>query len=95
MNSSLYWKDPRGLLLNFLIEYEFKEVINDYHKGDCRGHLYWETTTNKVLTAGYYWPTLFADIYKAMMSCHECQVFQGKRKLLRMPLQPISANASF
>jgi transposase InsO family protein len=29
------------------------------------------------------------------MSCHECQIFQGKRKLLPLPLQPISVQAPF
>jgi len=29
------------------------------------------------------------------MSCHECQVFQGKRKLLPLPLKPIEVNAPF
>ena len=51
--------------------------------------------TNKVLRAGYYWPTLFADFYKMAMSYHECQLFQGKHKLLPLPLQPISVEASF
>ena len=29
------------------------------------------------------------------MSCHKCQVFQGKRELLPLPLQPISMHAPF
>ena len=40
MDNALYWKDPRGVLLNYLTENEFKKVINDLHKGDCGGHLY-------------------------------------------------------
>eukprot|EP00253_Pinus_taeda_P027110 PITA_27110 len=62
MDNALYWKDPGGVLLNCLIEDESKEVINDFHKGDCGGHLYWKTTANKILREGYYWPTVFADI---------------------------------
>lgn len=95
MDNALYWKDPGGLLLNCLIEDESKEVINDFHKGDCGGHLYQKITTNKVLRVGYYLPTLFTDIYKAVMSCHKCQVFQCKRKHLPFPLQPISIHAPF
>ena len=30
-----------------------------------------------------------------MMSCHKCQIFQGKRKLLLLPFQPISIQAPF
>lgn len=95
MDNALYWKDPGGVLLNGLAEDESKEVINDFHKGDYGRHLYWKTKANKLLRVGYYWPTLFAYIYKVVMSCHECQVFQSKRKLLPLPLQPISINAPF
>lgn len=95
LNNALYWKDPRGVLLNCLIEDEAQQVMSDFHKGDCGGHLFWKTTANKVLRAGYYWPTLFLDIYKIVMSCHECQVFQGKRKLLPLRLKLVEVNASF
>ena len=61
---ALYWKDLGGVLLNYLTEDESKEIINDFHKGYCGGHLYWKTMTNKVLRASCYWPTLFVDIYK-------------------------------
>ena len=81
MNNALYWKDPGGVLLNFLAEEEAKQVTYDFHKGYCGGHLFWKTTTNKILRAGYYWPTLFSGVYKTITSYHECQIFQGKRKL--------------
>ena len=95
LNTALYWKDPGGVLLNCLVEDEAQQVMNDFHRGDCGSHLFWKTTTNKVLREGYYWPTLFLDLYKIVMSCHECQVFQGKRKLLPLPLKPIEVNAPF
>eukprot|EP00253_Pinus_taeda_P032339 PITA_32339 len=78
LNSALYWKDPGGVLLNFLVEKEEKKVMEDFHEGDCDGHLFWKSTTNKILRAGYYWPTLFADVYKVVKSCHKCQIFEGR-----------------
>eukprot|EP00253_Pinus_taeda_P022623 PITA_22623 len=95
MNDALYWKDPRGMLLNCLVDEEAKQVMDDFHKGDCGGHLFWKTTTNKILRAGYYWPTLFADVYKTIASCHECQIFQGRRKLQPLPLKPVEVSALF
>lgn len=85
LNNALFWKVLGGVLLNYLVEDEAQQVMSDFHKGDCGGRLFWKTT-NKVLRAGYYWPTLFSDVYKTVMSCHEFQVFQGKRKLLSLPL---------
>jgi len=54
LDSALYWKDPRGVLLNCLVENEAQQVMNDFHQGDCGGHLFWKTTTNKILRVGYY-----------------------------------------
>ena len=56
INGYLYWKDPRGILLNCLLEAEVKEKINEFHKRDCGGHLYWKTTAYKLLRAGFYCP---------------------------------------
>ena len=86
LNSALYWKDPGGILLNCLVEKEAKQVMEDCHQGDYGGHLFWKSTTNKILRAMYYWPTLFADVYKMVKRCHKCQIFKGKRKLQPLPL---------
>eukprot|EP00253_Pinus_taeda_P027313 PITA_27313 len=51
LKSTLYWKDPGGILLNCLVEEEAKRAVEDFHKGDCGGHLFWKTTANKILRA--------------------------------------------
>jgi hypothetical protein len=71
INGYLYWKDPRSILLNYLFETEVKEKIDEFHKKDCGGHFFWKTIAYKVLRAGFYWPTLFPDIYKEVSTCHE------------------------
>eukprot|EP00253_Pinus_taeda_P019801 PITA_19801 len=95
LNNVLYWKDPGGILLNFFTEEEAQHVMSDFHKGDCGGHLFWKRMANKILKAGYYWPTLFADVYKTVTGCHECQIFQGRRKLQPLPLKPVEVSAPF
>jgi hypothetical protein len=95
LDNSLYWKDPGGILLSCLLEDDAKRAIQEFHKGDCGGHHYWKTTMHKILRAGYYWPTIFADVYKEVSSCHECQIFDGRRKLQPLPLKPISVEAPF
>jgi hypothetical protein len=81
LDNSLYWKDPKGILLSYLLEDEAKRAIQEFHKGDCGGHHYWKTTAHKILRAGYYWIMLFADVYKEVSCCHKCQIFDGRRKL--------------
>ena len=58
INGFLYWKDLGGILLNCLLETEVREKIDEFHKKYCGGHLYWKTTTYKILRASFYWPTL-------------------------------------
>lgn len=95
LNSALYWKDPGGILLNRLVEEEAKKSMEDFHGGECGGHLFWKSTTNKILRAGYYWPTLFVDVHKMVKHCHKCQIFEGKQKLQPLPLKPIEVSAPF
>ena len=38
MDGKLYWKDPLGFLLCFLIEFETEGVIDEFHEGVCGGH---------------------------------------------------------
>jgi hypothetical protein len=71
------------------------KICKEFHEGDCGGHLNWKTTANKILRVGFYWPTLFADVHKKVTSCHKCQIFEGKRKLLPLPLKPISVETPF
>eukprot|EP00253_Pinus_taeda_P006884 PITA_06884 len=92
---NLFWKDTRGILLNCLLEEEAEKVIEECHKGDCGGHHYWKATTNKILRAGYFWPTMFKYIYKRIVACHECQIFEGRSKLVPLPLVPIYVEAPF
>ena len=95
INSYLYWKDPGCILLNCLLEEEAKKKIKELHSEDSGGHPYWKTTAHKILRVGFYWPTFFVDTYKQVSTCHECQVFEGKRKLQPLPLKPISVEAPF
>ena len=54
INGFLYWKDPRGILLKCLLETKVRDKINVFHKKDCGGHLFWKTTTYKILRVGFY-----------------------------------------
>ena len=70
-------------------------MAKEFHEGDCGGHHSWKVTVNKILRAGFYWPMLFLDVYKQMTKCHQCQVFEGKRKVVSLPLNLISMEAPF
>jgi hypothetical protein len=94
-NQNLYWRDPTGILLRFLDENEAKQVTAKMHRGMCGGNQHWKATTLKILRAGYYWPSLFSDVFSTIRAYNECHIFAGKQKLLSLPLKPIKASSSF
>lgn len=83
------------MLLNCLLEDDEQKTIEEFHKRDCGGHLFWKTIANKISRVGFYWPTLFFDVYKRVFSCHECHIFEGRRKLLPLPLKTIAVESPF
>ena len=53
LEGNLYWKDPGGILLNCLLKDEADKVLQEFHAGDCGGHLNWKVTANKILKLDY------------------------------------------
>jgi hypothetical protein len=95
VNQSLYGKDPGGILLSCLLEEEVEKTVREFHKGDCGGHHYWKTTMNNIFRVGFYWPSIFSDVYKEVSKCHEGHIFDGKIKLQPLPLKPIYVEEPF
>jgi hypothetical protein len=94
-NQSLYWRDPASILLKCLDENEAKQVTAEMHRGVCAGHQQWKSTTLNISRVGYYWPTLFSDVFSTIRDYNECQMFAGKQKLLSVPLKTINSSSLF
>ena len=75
-----------GILLNCLLNSEADKILGEFHAGDCGGHLYWKSTVDKILRAGFYWPSLFADVYITIKSFQKCQFFAENIMLSLLPL---------
>jgi len=91
----LYWKDPSGILLRCLYKEKSMEVIHQFHSNICGGHHYWKTTAHKILRDGYYWPTLFSDVFDFVKACDKCQRFVGRHQIKYFPLKPVYVNGPF
>ena len=64
-------------------------ILSHCHDSACGGHFASQKTTMKVLQAGFYWPSLFKDVYTI---CKQCDKWQRLGKIYRhhmMPLNPI------
>jgi len=95
MENLLYWRDPSGIFVRCLDKEQSKEVMQQFHNSMCGGHHYYKTTTHKILRVGYYWPTLFSDVFVFVKSCDRCQRFEGKQQLKSLPFKPIIAKGPF
>ena len=63
--------------------------MNDCHSGACGGHLSGMATTQKILRAGYLWPSVFKDFHEAIKKFPPCQHFYPKKHTHPAPLHPI------
>jgi len=54
IDGALFWRNHEGILLNCLTMNETNNVMKEFHAGDCGGHLYWKSTADKILRAGFY-----------------------------------------
>eukprot|EP00253_Pinus_taeda_P027762 PITA_27762 len=52
-------------------------------------------TAQKILHAGYFWPSIFKDCILAVRSCHECQIYQRNMRAPPAPLHPVVAVGPF
>ena len=48
-------------------------ILNEVHVDITRGHYETKTTTQKILCAGLWWPTLHKDAKEFYRSCDVCQ----------------------
>ena len=64
-------------------------VLTLCHSEAYGGHFSARKTTDKILQAGFYWPTLFKDCFDFCKTCARCQQLGGVTKRNMMPLTPI------
>jgi len=50
-----------GVFLICIEDDDAEKVLKQIHDDPTGGHFVRETTTHKILSAGYYWPTLFRE----------------------------------
>jgi hypothetical protein len=52
------------------------------------GHFSGRLTRQKILWAGYFWPTLFADVKDHAKKCDACQRYAWNDLYMNLPLNP-------
>ncbi|KAK1602945.1 hypothetical protein QYE76_037420, partial [Lolium multiflorum] len=62
------------------------KILNKCHGSVYGGHHAGDRTAQKVLQSGFYWPTLFKDARKFILSCDECQRVGNISRRNEMPM---------
>ena len=89
VGDTLYRLGVDSVLRRCLTFEEAERVLNDCHSGACGGHMSGYATAQKILRAGYFWPSIFKDCILVVRSCHECQIYQWKMRAPPASLHPV------
>ena len=65
-------------------EHEQEQILRKCHSESFGGLHAGDRTAHKVLQSGFYWPTLYKDARKFVLSCDECQIIGNIGKRLQI-----------
>eukprot|EP00253_Pinus_taeda_P035980 PITA_35980 len=69
-------------------EDEMPDILKACHDEPCGGHFADKRTAYKILSLGYFWPSLFKDAKQYVKRCDSCQRVGKPTLLNEIPLQP-------
>lgn len=91
-----FWEEPElfrlcadQIIRRCVPEEEMEDILRFCHDHACGGHFGPRRTVAKVLQSGFYWPTLFKDVFSYCQACQKCQKSGSMTKRNMMPLSPI------
>jgi hypothetical protein len=88
IGNQLYFQGRDGVLRQAIGKRDTSHLLYEFHDGFCGGHFAGRITAEKILQAGYYWPTLFKDAHDYCKNCDGCQAY-AQRSTVSGPLHPI------
>jgi hypothetical protein len=95
LRDTLYCRGIDSIFQRFLTFDEAEKDLNDCHSRACGGHMSGYATAQKILHAGYFWPSLFNDCIIAIQKCHACQTYNQKIQSHPAPLHPVVSVGPF
>ena len=69
IDNVLFRKNYDGVFLRCLEKDQTDDFLFQFHAGPVGGHFLGDTTTHKIIRAGYYWPTLLRDAHSFVRKC--------------------------
>ena len=82
----LFSRGADGILKRYLLDVEVPTILEACHDSACGVHFSDQLTDQKILRAGYFWPTLFNDSHDYVKNCDVCQNYVRNDLRMEMPL---------
>jgi transposase InsO family protein len=82
----LFRRRTDGLLRRCVSATEVPSILLACHDSACGGHFSGQLTGQKILRAGYFWPTLFKDSHDYVKKCDVWQRYARNDLRMEMPL---------
>ena len=73
----------------YVSEAEFQSIQTFCHTFTCGGHFGSKRTAHKALESGFYWLSLFTNVYLFCKSCDRCQKVYNITRRDHMPQVPM------
>ncbi|KAL3685682.1 hypothetical protein R1sor_003704 [Riccia sorocarpa] len=87
IEGELYKKGIDQVLRRCVNEEDVPRILVEAHEDPSGGHGAGESTVQKILHTGLWWPTIFKDCHSHVRTCNECQRSATLKEC--MPLKPI------
>ncbi|KAL3699575.1 hypothetical protein R1sor_017597 [Riccia sorocarpa] len=87
IEGELYKQGIDQVLRRCVNEKDVPRILEEAHEGPSGGHGAGESTAQKILHTGLWWPTIFKDCHSHVQTCNECRRSATLKE--GMPLKPI------
>ncbi|XP_050254592.1 uncharacterized protein LOC126700444 [Quercus robur] len=91
LNDVLYKRGFSMPYLKCVDEDEAKYILEEVHGGVCGDHAGPRSLVNKVIRAGYFWPTMQGDAANLVRRCNRCQRYGNVQRLPAEKMTTISS----
>ena len=95
MDEVLYKRGFSQPYLRCLSSDKTNYMLREVHEGACRNHSGARSLIHKVIRAGYYWPTVQANVKAYVKVCDQCQRFSNVPRQPSEYLTPMMASWHF
>ena len=95
LNDELYKRGFSQPYLRCMEEEKANYVLEEVHRGVCGDHMGAKSLIQKIMRAGYFWPTMQQDAVNFMKKCDRCQRYGNVQHLPGEKMTTISSPYPF